>query len=355
MDVHLDITWHLGRGDTHAVSSTLFEILRAVDEQGSVTAAARSAGISYRSAWNLLQQWSSRLGQDLVIMERGRGSVLSCFGRKLLWAKDYTREQTETLLAQITTQLRRELDRVDTSATTARIRVVASHCLTHPLLRKAFRERTGQDLHIENAGSARALERLVDGGCDIAGFHVAEGGLRSDFVHHYRGRIDPADYTLIRAGVRRQGLIVARRNPKNIREIRDLARSGVCMVNRQPESGTRLLLDAMLRQAVISPTRLTGYDTEEYTHSAVGALVASGAVDVGLGTEASAHQFGLEFVGLADETYYYAVATVRLREPGVAKFVVALGSEDFRERARTLAGYDPSNSGQQIPAPVVLA
>ncbi|MDH3637568.1 MAG: helix-turn-helix transcriptional regulator [Gammaproteobacteria bacterium] len=355
MDVRLDVAWHLGRGQTQPAGATLFRLLQAIDEQGSLTAAAKSVGISYRNAWNLVNQWSERLGQALVIMERGRGASLSPLGRKLLWAEDYTVTKTGELLAKIAGELQEELDTVGVGSHAEPISVFASHCLTHQILREVFRNRTGRALQIENAGSAKALTALADGQCEAAGFHLVDGDLRPDFLDHYRRCIEPERYTVIQAVTRRQGLIVAAGNPKNIRGIEDLVRPDVCIVNRQTHSGTRLLLDSLLRHYGIAASRINGYESEEFTHSAVGALVASGSADAGLGTEASAAQFGLDFIRLAAESYFYAVANSDLRTAAIEDFVLALASEAFRKRARKLAGYNPSDSGRQLPAATVLS
>ncbi len=354
MDVRLEVAWRLGRGTTQPAGPNLFRLLEAIQALGSLTAAAKSVGLSYRSAWNLVKAWSDRLGQPLVIMARGRGASLSPLGQKLLWAEDYTLKKTGPLLSEIAGELRAELDTVDRARVSEPITVLASHCLTHQILRDVYRDRTGVELEIENAGSGRALRALADGQCQAAGFHLVDGDLRGDFLDHYRRCIDPRHYTLIRAVRRRQGLIVAADNPKSIRGIEDLARPDVRIVNRQPQSGTRLLLDAYLRRHGIPPSRIQGYDTEEFTHSAVSALVASGSVDVGLGTQASAAHHGLVFIGLATESYFYAVATADRRAPAIADFVSAVASEEFRRRVRTLAGYDPSESGLLITAATVF-
>ena len=354
MDVRLDVAWRLGRGKTQPAGPGLFRLLQAVSERGSLAAAAKSVGVSYRSAWNLVNQWSDRLGQPLVIMERGRGASLSPLGKKLLWAEGYTLEKTGALLSEIAGELQEELDTVGGDLHADPITVFASHCLTHQILKEVFRDRTGRELRIENTGSGRALTALAAGQCEAGGFHLVDGDLKPDFLDHYRRCIDPKDYTLIQAVRRRQGLIVAAGNPKNIRGVQDLARSDVRIVNRQPHSGTRLLLDSCLRRYGIPGSRIHGYDVEEFTHSAVGALVASGSADAGLGTQASAVQFGLAFIDVATECYFYAVANAHLHTPAITDFVLALASEAFRKRARTLAGHNPDDSGLQIAAETVF-
>jgi len=350
VDVHLDIAWQLGRGQSQPASPKLFRLLRAIDEYGSLTNAALSLDISYRNAWNLVNQWSDQMGQALVIKERGRGASLSPLGKKLLWAQDYAQDKSEDLLNEIAGELREALDTVGTDAFVSPITIFASHCLTHSILSDVFRKRTGNKMNIKNAGSAKALSALREGLCDAAGFHLAEGDLKPDFVERYRQFINPKKYTLIHALTRRQGLIIAAGNPKDIRGIDDLTKAEIKMVNRQSHSGTRLLLDSLLRRHDIPTSQVNGYDTVEFTHSAVSALVASGSADVALGTEASAAQFGLEFIDLVNESYYYAVANDNVHSPAVDNLSAMLASEAFRKQVRKLKGYNPDCSGSHYPA-----
>lgn len=49
-------------------------LLKAIDEQGSISGAAREMGISYRKAWGYIKAMEERLGVDLVATRVGGGS-----------------------------------------------------------------------------------------------------------------------------------------------------------------------------------------------------------------------------------------------------------------------------------------
>ena len=106
---------------------------------------------------------------------------------------------------------------------------------------------------------------------------------------------------------REQGLMVLKGNPKHITSLNDLARQDVVFINRQPGSGTRVLLDYKLKQAGIDASEIKGYAREESTHTGVAAGVASGAADVGLGILAAARALGLDFIPLLKERYDLAI------------------------------------------------
>ena len=65
-------------------------LLRAVDREGSIQAAARSLGMSYRHAWSMLRASAERCGRELVRTRRGGkaggGAELTHYGRALLEA-----------------------------------------------------------------------------------------------------------------------------------------------------------------------------------------------------------------------------------------------------------------------------
>ena len=86
-----------------------------------------------------------------------------------------------------------------------------------------------------------------------------------------------------------------------------IARADVRFVNRQPGSGTLVLLDLTLCKIGIDPDRINGYALTELTHSAIAAFVAIDMADVGFGVQPAAPQFGLDFNAVVDDDYYFAL------------------------------------------------
>jgi molybdate-binding protein len=75
----------------------------------------------------------------------------------------------------------------------------------------------------------------------------------------------------------------------------DLRRADVRFINRQAGSGTRLLLEGLLREQRIEPTAVASFEQGEFTHAAVAAFVASGMADVGFGLEPPGGSSGSTF------------------------------------------------------------
>ena len=120
-------------------------------------------------------------------------------------------------------------------------------------------------------------------------------------------------------------------------------------VNRQPSSGTRLLMDHLLATAHLQPTHINGYQTRvEVTHVAVAAAVASGTADIGLGIEAAAHEFGLVFRPLADEDYFLVCLKHALDTPPVRALRATLACAAWAQTLQTLPGYGVQQPGEVL-------
>jgi molybdate transport system regulatory protein len=75
-------------------------LLRAVDDVGSISGAARSIGLSYRAAWNYIDAMNRRAGALLVATlaggTRGGGARLTDLGRAALAAYAVLERELET-------------------------------------------------------------------------------------------------------------------------------------------------------------------------------------------------------------------------------------------------------------------
>ncbi len=350
MKIKLGLAWELGSRSTETVPPLLLRLLNEIDSEGSLSSAAINTGVSYRTAWNLINHWSGELDTELLVSRRGKGASLSPLAAKLIWAESFAGDQVSEVLDATTRKINTELGELAIQSSYQPLAMYASHCLSHNILQHLFRTESGRELRISNMGSSTSLKMLQAGKCTVAGFHLADGKLSEDFVNEYRQHIDPENIQLIYSVKRNQGLILARGNPKKIRSVRDLARDNIRIVNRQTDSGTRLLFDALLAREGISGVDITGYNSSEVTHSAVSAQVATGAADVAIGTQASAVQFGLDFVQLAVESYYYAVPQAQINSVEARSLQTVLSGPAWHQAVAELDGYNSANAGKIIPA-----
>ena len=84
------------------------------------------------------------------------------------------------------------------------------------------------------------------------------------------------------------------------------------------------------------------------THAAVAAYVASGMADVGLGVQTAAQRFGLHFIPLLRERYFFALATDGLDHGELQPVLAVLRSPAFKARVAALSGYDASATGSTL-------
>lgn len=151
---------------------------------------------------------------------------------------------------------------------------------------------------------------------------------------------------LVNLAYRIQGLMVPRGNPLNVTRLDDLARPGVRFINRQRGSGTRLLLDYLLRKERISPDKISGYEREEYTHMGVAVAVASGNADAGLGIQAAADALKLDFVPVGEERYDLCIPLEFWDADEIRLVREILADPDFLEVVGKLPGYDFRDCGK---------
>ena len=341
---------------------SLLALLAAIAETGSVAQAARDCSFSYRHAWGLIRTWEERLAQPLVDMARGRGSSLAPLGLQLVRLDARLRSRFAAQLAEATEEARRELQPYRTSAG-ERLSLHASHDPMLARLPGVLREQ-GVELEMHVLGSSESLASLAAGRCDLAGFHCPEGSLGKSMWHNYRPYLDARVQVLIRFARRAQGLMLAPQAPlakrlnraqakrtARLHSLRVLAQDGVRFVNRQAGSGTRLLLDLLLAESGVAPNDINGYANEEFTHAAVAATIASGAADAGLGVEAAARRFGLDFVPLVHENYYLATRRETLVHPVLRMLTDVLVSAKWQQALLAEPGYDARDCGRVVECP----
>jgi putative molybdopterin biosynthesis protein len=328
----------------------LMALLQAVHASGSISAAARGLGLSYRHVWGELKRWETDLGRPLVSWSKGQPSSLSPFGEKLLWAERRARAR----LAPQIEALRGELELAFAVAfddTAQLVSMVASHDEALPRLRALARDQAGLLLDIRFGGSVEALQALAAGHCLLAGFHaVTNAASGAPTALAYRPLLKPGRHKLIGFVRRTQGLMLAPGNPLRVAGLHDLARPGLRFVHRGGGAGTRLVLAELLQAAGLPMPP----GPEEPSHRAVAQAVASGSADAGLGIEAVARAAGLDFVALAEERYFLVTLAEHLEDPQVQALRALLRSPAWAAEVAALPGHAPDAPGEVLSLRRVL-
>lgn len=346
--IRIDIrpVWKISAATEREFDFQLVALLAEVEANGKLTSAAEAAGVSYRHAWNLIAQWEDFFGAALVTKSQGRGSALTPLGKRVLWAARRAQARLAPELQNLAGQFARQLNEA-LSESVAGLVMFASHDYAVAMLRER-NAATASAIDLQYQGSFDALGALRRDECDVAGFHVPQGRLGALMEQRYRECLPPAEFRLVSFVTRMQGFLVRSGNPLRIETIDDLARDGVRMVNRQRGSGTRALLEFFITSSGIDRSRLEGYDREETTHGAVAAMIAGNQADVGFGVAAAAAEYGLDFIPVCRERYYFAFRAAQQDSPPIARFLAVLRDPRLAEAVGALPGYAPFSPGEVL-------
>jgi putative molybdopterin biosynthesis protein len=225
---------------------------------------------------------------------------------------------------------------------------IGSHDNTLDILSNILKKRHPQfsfsSAHVGSMGGLIALKR---GEAHMAGTHLLDEETGLYNVPFLRKLLPERKIVLINLTYREQGFVVKKGNPRGIRGFDDLTRDGVVFINRQSGAGTRLLTDKHLRELGIEPSRIMGYEREEYTHMGVASAVLSGIADTGLAILAAANALDLDFIPVAKERYDLAIPTDFMELEMMRTLLdIIRNDEEFGHTIMDMGGYDLSDMGK---------
>ena len=197
-----------------------------------------------------------------------------------------------------------------------------------------------------NVGSLGGLLALQRGETHMAGSHLLDPQTGIYNIPDIKRTIPKIPLVLVHLAQREQGLLVLGGNPKGMDGLKDLARKEIRFVNRQPGSGTRVLLDYELKRLGIDAASIRGYEREEFTHMAVGVAIASGLADAGLGVRAAARALGLDFIPVGHEQYDLLFLRSFSESERGGQLMEIICSEAFKGAVHSLGGYDTARTGE---------
>lgn len=235
----------------------------------------------------------------------------------------------------------------------ADLMIIGSNCVGIDIILSLMRSNhVPYKSKIISTGSSGGLVAIRRGEADIAGTHLlddASGIYNFPFLERY----EIADKAiLVRGYNREQGLVVVKGNPKGVHGVEDFMRPDISLINRNPGSGTRILLDMKLMELAKNRAiafedlvkNIQGYSFESKSHSAVAVAVLQGKADVGLAIKAVAETYGLDFIPVAQEHYDFLIHRERIGKPSVQAFLAVLRSKEFKEQlSKRAIGLTPTD------------
>jgi len=197
---------------------------------------------------------------------------------------------------------------------------------------------SGVDIHSTHVGSMGGLLALKKNECHAAPMHLLsdDGTYNTSYLNKY---IPDQELVLLCVAERQQGIVS--REGLTFDDI-----PAHTFINRQKGSGTRLLLDHLLKEKGIAPETIQGYERELTTHFAVALSVKTGEADCGVCVYSAAKALGLPFVPIGTERYeLVARRSVLDEDPRLSAVFDMVASEEFKRILLSLGGYDVSETG----------
>lgn len=189
-------------------------------------------------------------------------------------------------------------------------------------------------------GNAKALRLLAAGAVHVAAVHRAVDAA----VRPTRG------VEVVGFASWREGLAVAPGHRETVSGLADVVAAGLRIVNREPGSEARRLLDEQLALLGAAPERVVGYETACRAHLLVASAVASGLAEAGVTTEPAAIAFRLAFVPWQQEVTELHVARANMGSPEVRALFDVLGGSELPRQLDSIDGYDASPCGRVVVA-----
>ncbi len=195
-------------------------------------------------------------------------------------------------------------------------------------------------------GSMGGLKALRKNYCHIAASHLIADNEEYNFPFIPK-EMKPAP-AVVNFCMRKQGLLVKKGNPFNIKSVADLVKKGIKIANRDLGTGTRQLFDKELQKAGINGENIDGYNNIVSKHMDIGLEILSGRIDAGPAIQSVAKTLGLDFIPVCLERFDFLMLKDRFFDKGIQLLLGLMKEEFFKTAAKNLGGYDISKSGDVV-------
>jgi putative molybdopterin biosynthesis protein len=144
----------------------------------------------------------------------------------------------------------------------------------------------------------------------------------------------------------REGLVVAPHHADRVRGLADALELGLRLVNREPGSEARRLLDDALARLGVDGTSVPGYDSCCSAHLLVASAIRAGLADIGVASEPAALAYGLAFIPWQEEICELWVTGSQLGTPEVRALLSVMAGSELPAQLKAIAGYDAAPCGR---------
>ncbi|MGD0875111.1 MAG: substrate-binding domain-containing protein [Acidimicrobiales bacterium] len=184
---------------------------------------------------------------------------------------------------------------------------------------------------------------------NTAGRHLLEAGTVHAAAVHRRADEQPrraAQHEVVGFAAWREGLLVSSEHARSVHSLGDAVEAGLRLVNREPGSEARRLLDEALNKLGIEPGSLPGYDTACSAHLLVASSIAAGLGDIGVASEPAAMAYGLGFLPWQEEICEFHIPRSLLGTQEIRALLDVLAGSELPAQLAAIAGYDTGPCGK---------
>ena len=227
--------------------------------------------------------------------------------------------------------------------------IICGQDMVLDLLANRLNQCIGENVFRSYKGSYNALYAMYQGEVNVATAHLWHGKTNSYNIPYISSMLPGTDLVVLHLLKRKQGFYVQKGNPKNIQSFEDLKRSDITIVNREPGSGVRVLIDEKLRQAGIPTQEVNGYQDIVSPHLEAAAAVNRGDADVAVGSEKHSLSVpGIDFLFIQEESYDMVIRKEDFLKKPYQKMIEIIRSSEYQKEVAGLGGYNVENMGKII-------
>lgn len=227
--------------------------------------------------------------------------------------------------------------------------IICGQDMVLDLLVNRLNQCIGENVFRSYKGSYNALYAMYQGEVNVATAHLWHGKTNSYNIPYISSMLPGTDLVVLHLLKRKQGFYVQKGNPKNIQSFEDLKRSDITIVNREPGSGVRVLIDEKLRQAGIPTQEVNGYQDIVSSHLEAAAAVNRGDADVAVGSEKHSLSVpGIDFLFIQEESYDMVIRKDDFLKKPYQKMIEIIRSSEYQKEVAGLGGYNVENMGKVI-------